>query len=74
MARLSFDECGTYTTPQGKKVIGLHMTPEFYTRISNCAKKKSLSRQAYIISAINVALEQDEDKQRQIQVIQGDNS
>lgn len=71
MARLAFDECGTYTTPQGKKVIGLHMTPEFYVRLSAVAKVKSMSRQAYIIYAINEALERDEDKQRQIQAIQG---
>lgn len=71
MPRLAFNECSKYTTPSGKKVIVLNMTPEFYTRISNCAEKKSLSRQAYIISAINEALERDEDKQRQIQAIQG---
>lgn len=67
MPKLSFDECGKYTTPSGKKVILLNMTPEFYTRLSAAAKAKSLTRQAYIIVAVNDLLEQDEDKQRQLQ-------
>lgn len=67
MPKLPFDDCGKYTTPSGKKVILLNMTPELHARISAAAKAKSLTRQAYIIVAVNDLLERDEDKQRQLQ-------
>ena len=63
MARMKMNELSTYVTPGGRKLISISVTTELEAKILSAANKKSLSRQAYIITAINEALERDEGKE-----------
>lgn len=49
----------------GKTIIAINVTPEFRERIMHFSRQKSLTQQAYIISAINDALEEDEQVERE---------
>lgn len=63
MARTKEGTLSKYTTPYGRKVINLNITPEFEERLRKEATKKSLTRPAYIIMAVNKQLEEDERRQ-----------
>ena len=58
MGRNRGSKNGTYITPSGKKIITLHILPEFEKEINERAASKNLTRQAYLITLINADLEQ----------------
>ena len=63
MAKLNDGVPTKYTTPYGKKIIALNVSPEMEQRILEAAKRKCLTRQSYIMVAINEQLEKDETKE-----------
>lgn len=50
-----------YTTPYGKKVISMNVSPELEKKIITKARSLDLTRQSYIITLINADLSKDKE-------------
>lgn len=59
MAKLLDAIPSKYTTPYGKKVIAIQVSPALEERIINKARSLDLTRQSYIITLINADLRKD---------------
>ncbi len=52
--------------PYGKRIVGLYVPTEILNKITTIAKSKGLSRNGYIMNAINTALEEYEEKRKDV--------